>query len=63
MDCLAQYLIIQINEGITSINCPFECTEPMLQHEIKKYVATELFDRYERKGISVWIVCLADQKI
>ncbi len=51
MDCLVQYLTVQINEGSTSINCPVTCNEPMLQHEIRKYVSNELFERYDRQGI------------
>ena len=53
MDCLVQHLNVQINEGNTSIYCPVACTELMLQHEIKKYVSRELFERYDRQGVSV----------
>lgn len=53
MDCLVQHLDVQINEGNTSIYCPVACTELMLQHEIKKYVSRELFERYDRQGVSV----------
>ena len=62
MDCLVQYLIIQINEGSTSINCPVACNEPMLQHEIRKYVENELFERYDRQGIFLAIEILCKQK-
>ena len=49
MDCLVQHLTVQINEGNTSINCPVACIEPMQQHEIKKFVSNELFERFDRQ--------------
>ena len=51
MDCLVQHLTVQIEGGNTSINCPAECNELMQQNEIKKYVESDLFTRYEKKGL------------
>ena len=51
MDCLVNHLTNRIDDGSTLITCPVECTEEMQQHEIEKYVSSELFERYDRQGI------------
>ena len=48
-----QYLTLQINEGNTSINCAVACNESMQQHEIKKYVTNDLFERFDRQRLKL----------